>query len=131
MNDKLKDKRALITGGSRGIGAAIARGLAKEGAHVAITYSSSPDRAGEVVKAAEALGLRAIAIKADSADAGAVVAAVEQTVKELGWIDILINNAGVALVGVIDDFTLADFDRLMAINVAGRCLWRRRRRSNT
>jgi 3-oxoacyl-[acyl-carrier protein] reductase len=117
MNHELKDKRALITGGSRGIGAAIAKRLAKEGAHVAITYSSSPDRADEVVKAAEALGVRAIAIKADSADAGAVVAAVEQTVKELGGIDILVNNAGVALMGVIDDFTLADFDRLMAINV--------------
>src|SRR5688572_25791577 len=117
MNHTLKNKRALITGGSRGIGAAIARRLAGEGAHVAITYSSSHDRADEVVKAAEALGVRAIAIKADSADATAVVAAVERTVSELGGIDILVNNAGVALMGVIDDFTLADFDRTVAINV--------------
>ena len=69
MNHKLKNKRALITGGSRGIGAAIGRRLASEGADIAITYSSSPDRANETVKAAEALGRRAIAIKADSADA--------------------------------------------------------------
>lgn len=117
MNHTLKNKRALITGGSRGIGAAIARRLASEGAHVAITYSSSPEQANEVVKAAQALGVRAIAIKADSADASAVVAAVERTVSDLGGIDILVNNAGVALMGVIDDFTLADFDRTVAINV--------------
>lgn len=117
MKHSLTNKRALITGGSRGIGAAIARRLAGEGAHVAITYSSSPDQANEVVKAAEGLGVRAIAIKADSADASAVVAAVERTVSELGGIDILVNNAGVALMGVVDDFTLADFDRTVAINV--------------
>jgi len=117
MNNTLKNKRALITGGGRGIGAAIVKRLAHEGAHVALTYTSSPDRAGEVVKAAQALGVKAVAIKADSADAGAVVAAVGQTVKELGGIDILVNNAGVLSLGPIDTFSLADFDRTIAINV--------------
>ena len=117
MNQSLKNKRALVTGGSRGIGAAIVKRLASEGAHVALTYSSSPDRAKEVVKAAQALGVKSLAIQADSADAKAVVAAVECTVKELGGIDILVNNAGIAVIGPIDEFKLEDFDRTMAINV--------------
>lgn len=117
MNNPLKNKRALITGGSRGIGAAIVKRLAKEGAEVALTYASSPDKANEVIKAAQAFGAKAIAIKADSADAGAVVAAVERTVKELGGIDILVNNAGVLALGPIDNFALADFDRTIAVNV--------------
>jgi 3-oxoacyl-[acyl-carrier protein] reductase len=117
MSHTLKHKRALITGGSRGIGAAIVRRLAREGADVAFTYSSSPDRANETVKAAQALGVQAIGIQADSADAGAVVAAVERTVKELGGLDILVNSAGVLALGLIDDFKLADFDRTVAVNV--------------
>src|SRR5439155_13051541 len=117
MNYSLKSKRALITGGSRGIGAAIVKRLAREGAHVALTYSSSPDRAGEVVKAAQALGVKAVAIQADSADASAVAAAVERTVAELGGIDILVNNAGIGIFGAIDDYKLEDFDRTFAINV--------------
>ncbi len=117
MNSPLKNKRALITGGSRGIGAAIVKRLAREGAQVALTYSGSPDRANEAVKSAEKLGAKAIAIKADSADANAVVAAVEQTVKELGGIDILVNNAGVLALGTIDDFKLADFDKTIDVNV--------------
>jgi 3-oxoacyl-[acyl-carrier protein] reductase len=117
MNHTLKNKRALITGGSRGIGAAIVKRLADEGAHVAFTYSSSPDKANEVAKAAQALGVQAIAIQADSADASAVVAAVERTVADLGGIDILINSAGVIALAPIDDFKLADFDRLVAVNV--------------
>jgi len=117
MNHTLKNKRALITGGSRGIGAAIVKRLASEGADVTFTYASSPDRANEIVQAAQALNVQALAIQADSADASAVVAAVEHTVNKLGGIDILVNNAGVLAIGPIDDFTLADFDRTFAINV--------------
>jgi 3-oxoacyl-[acyl-carrier protein] reductase len=117
MNHTLKNKRALITGGSRGIGAAIVMRLANEGADVAFTYTSSLDRANEIVQAAQALGVQALAIQADSAEASAVVGAVERTVAELGGIDILVNNAGVFTLAPIDDFTLADFDRTFAINV--------------
>ncbi|ACC80727.1 SDR family oxidoreductase [Nostoc punctiforme] len=117
MNHILKNKRALITGGSRGIGAAIVKRLASVGADVAFTYASSPDRANEIVQAAQALNVQALAIQADSAEASAVVAAVEDTVNKLGGIDILVNNAGVLAIGPIDDFTLADFDRTFAINV--------------
>ncbi|MHA3771250.1 3-oxoacyl-ACP reductase family protein [Verrucomicrobiota bacterium sgz303538] len=117
MNQTLKNKRALVTGGSRGIGAAIVKRLAREGADVAFTYSSSPGPANEIEKAAQALGVRALAIKADSSNADSVVAAVERTVTELGGIDILVNNAGVANLGPIDDFKLEDFDRTFAINV--------------
>jgi 3-oxoacyl-[acyl-carrier protein] reductase len=115
--NRLYGKSALVTGGSRGIGAAIVNRLASEGAHVALTYASSPDRAGEVAKAAQALGVKSLAIQADSADSSAVAAAVERTVAELGGIDILVNNAGVLAIGPIDDFTLADFDRTFAVNV--------------
>src|SRR3954466_12288294 len=102
MSNKLTNKRALVTGGSRGIGAAIVQRLASEGADVAFTYSSSPDRAEETAKAAQALGARVIPIQADSADATAVVAAVEHTVAELGGLDILVNSAGVLALGSID-----------------------------
>ena len=84
MSLTLQNKRALVTGGSRGIGAAIVKRLAREGADVALSYVSRPDRATETVKAAKALGVKALAIQADSADAEAVVAAVERTVGELG-----------------------------------------------
>ena len=117
QNQKLAGKVALITGGSRGIGAAIAKRLAAEGAAVAITYTSSPQKADEVVRIIQSAGGRALAIRADSADASAVVAAVERTVAEFGGIDILVNNAGVALMAPLGDFKLADFDRTFAINV--------------
>jgi 3-oxoacyl-[acyl-carrier protein] reductase len=117
MNHPLKNKSALVTGGSRGIGAAIVKRLAQEGAKVALTYSSSVDRAREVVKAAQALGAQALAIQADSADAGAVAAAVESTASELGGIDILVNNAGILVTGPFEAVKLADFDRTLAINV--------------
>jgi 3-oxoacyl-[acyl-carrier protein] reductase len=117
MNHQLKNKRALVTGGSRGIGAAIVKRLAREGAHVALTYVSRPDQANETAEAAEALGVRALAIQADSATPEAVVAAVEQTVREFGGIDILVNNAGIALIAPVDEFSLKDFDRTFAINV--------------
>ena len=113
----LENKRALVTGGSRGIGAAVVRRLAREGAHVAVTYVSNPDQANETVRAAQALGVKALAVQADSADARAVVAAVGQTVRELGGIDILINNAGIAVIAPIDDYRLEDLDRTLAVNV--------------
>ena len=117
MNQTLKNKCALVTGGSRGIGAAIVKRLASEGANVALTYSRSPERAEEVVKTARASGARSLSIQADSADASALVAAVERTVSELGGIDILVNNAGIAVMGPLEDFKLTDFDRTLAVNV--------------
>ena len=113
----LAGKVALITGGSRGLGAAIAQRLAEDGAAVAFTFSSSPDKADEVLKSIEATGGRAIAIKADSAVPAAIEAAVAETVKVLGRLDILVNNAGIATMAPIDQFSLEDFDRLIAVNV--------------
>jgi len=113
----LQNKRALVTGGSRGIGAAIVKRLAREGAHVALTFVSKPEQANEMVKAAHALGVKAIAIKADSADPAAVIGAVERTVAEFGGIDILVNSAGVLSIAPIDKFSLKDFDRTLAVNV--------------
>jgi len=112
-------KVALVTGGSRGLGAAIAKRLAADGAAVAITYTSSPDKAAAVVSAIEAAGGRALAIQADSADPVAVQSAVAETVKTLGRLDILVNNAGILAIAPIDQFTLADFDRTIAVNVRG------------
>lgn len=113
----LSNKVALVTGGSRGIGAAIVKRLAREGAHVALTYVSKPDQAHDTAQAAQALGVNALAIQADSADPTAVAAAVERTVAELGGIDILVNNAGIGLVAPIDQYSLEDFDRTFAVNV--------------
>lgn len=116
---KLAGKVALVTGASRGLGAAIARRLAADGAAVAITYSSSPAKAAEVVTAIQAAGGRALAIKADAADAKAVRAAVQQVVSTFGGIDILVNNAGIAPMAPIDQFTDADYERAIAVNVTG------------
>jgi 3-oxoacyl-[acyl-carrier protein] reductase len=117
MNRTLENKRALVTGGSRGIGAAIVLRLAREGANVAFTYVSRPDQAAETARAAEELGVEAISIRADAADAGAVVAAVERTAAEWGGIDILVNNAGIAVIAPVEEFRLEDFDRTLAVNV--------------
>src|SRR4051812_884405 len=117
MNRTLQNKRALVTGGSRGIGAAIVKRLAREGAHVALTYVSKPDEANQTAAAAQALGVNARAIQADSAVPEAVVAAVERTVQEFGGIDSLINNAGIGSFAPIDDFSLKEFDRTFAVNV--------------
>ncbi|HEY5975411.1 MAG TPA: 3-oxoacyl-ACP reductase family protein [Geobacteraceae bacterium] len=117
MSRLLDNKRALVTGGSRGIGAAIVKRLAREGAHVAFTYVSNPDQAEETVKAAQAFGVKSLAIQADSADASAVVAAVEQTVRVLGGIDILVNSAGIAVIAPLDEYRLEDLDRTLAVNV--------------
>ncbi|MGO1051408.1 SDR family NAD(P)-dependent oxidoreductase [Crossiella sp. CA198] len=113
---ELAGKVALVTGGSRGIGAAIAKKLAANGADVALTYASAADRAQGVVEDIKAAGRRGLAIAADSADAAAVVAAVEQTVAEFGRIDILVNNAGIFPYGTIDEVTLDEVDRTLAIH---------------
>lgn len=117
MDKRLAGKRALVTGGSRGIGAAIVRRLAAEGADVALTYVSNPERAEGTAEAAREAGVKALAIKADSADAGALAAAVEQTAAELGGLDILVNSAGIAVIAPVDEFRLEDLDRILAVNV--------------
>lgn len=116
---KLIDKTALVTGGSRGIGAAIAKRLAADGASVAITYTSDAKSAAAVVKAIESNGGKAIAIQADSTDAEAVKGAVEKTVAALGGLDILINNAGTAIPKPFEEQTLDEIDRMFNINVRG------------
>lgn len=113
----LSGRVAFVQGGSRGIGAAIVKRLAREGAIVAFTYVSSPDRADEVVEAITAAGGQAIAIQADSADAEALQQAVRQTVNSFGKLDILVNNAGVLAMGQLEELSLADLDRTLAINV--------------
>ena len=117
MNQFLKNKCVLVTGGSGGIGSAIVKRLAREGAHVALTYNGSSEQANQVVKDTLALGVRSVAIEADGTDAEAVKTAVERTASELGGLDILVNSAGVFKVGPLDDFKLEDFDRTLAVNV--------------
>src|SRR5437763_570497 len=119
MTKKLEGKIALITGGSRGIGAAIAKRLAADGAKVAITYTKGADAAASVVKEIERAGGKAIAIQADAADAGAVEAAVEKTVATFGQLDVLVNNAGTAIPKTFEETTLEELDRLIDINVRG------------
>src|SRR6266478_448610 len=119
MTRKLEGKIALITGGSRGIGAAIARRLAADGAKVAITYTKGADAAASVVKAIERAGGKAIAIQADAADADAGKAAVEKTVATFGRLDVLVNNAGTAIPKTFEETTLEEMDRVLNINIRG------------
>src|SRR5882672_2595565 len=116
-NEKLTGKVALVTGGSRGIGAAIAKRLAADGAAVAITYSSGQQKADEVVRAISSAGGRAVAIQADNADVNAVKNAVAETVKKLGRLDVLVNNAGIAVFKPMEQITIDEFDRSVAVNV--------------
>jgi 3-oxoacyl-[acyl-carrier protein] reductase len=116
---KLSKKVALVTGGSRGIGAAIAKRLAADGAQVAITYTKGADAAASVVKEIERAGGKAIAIQADSTDASAVKAAVEKTAGAFGGIDILVNNAGTAIPKKFEETTLEELDLMLDLNVRG------------
>src|SRR6266545_4917716 len=119
MAKTLTGKVALVTGGSRGIGAAIAKALAGDGADVAISYSASPDNAKDVVNDLLAKGVRAHAFKADQANAKEVEALVKSVVERFGHLDILVNNAGVFARGEVHDRAnnLAELDHLFAVNV--------------
>jgi len=119
MSKKLEGKIALVTGGSRGIGAAIARRLAEDGASVAITYTKGADAASSVVKEIERAGGKALAIQADATDAKAVNAAVEKIVATFGRLDVLVNNAGTAVPKRFEDTTLEELDRLIDLNIRG------------
>ena len=115
----LTGKTALVTGGSRGIGAAIAKRLASDGANVAITYTKGAEAAASVVKEIERAGGKALALQADAADADAVASAVSRTVASYGQLDVLVNNAGTAIPKPFEETTLEELDRVIAINVRG------------
>jgi 3-oxoacyl-[acyl-carrier protein] reductase len=119
MSRKLEGKIALVTGGSRGIGAAIAKRLAADGAEVAITYSKGSDAAASVIRAIEGAGGKAIAIQADATDAKAVQAAVAKTVSSLGKLDVLVNNAGTAIPRKFEETTLEELDQVINLNIRG------------
>ncbi|MFF9024641.1 SDR family oxidoreductase [Streptomyces eurythermus] len=115
----LDGRTALVTGGSRGIGAATARRLAREGADVALTYVHDKDAADAVVRDIEALGRRAVALRADAADAGEAADAVRRAAGELGGLDVLVGNAAVGVMEPLENLSLADIDRVLAVNVRG------------
>jgi 3-oxoacyl-[acyl-carrier protein] reductase len=119
MSNSLEGKTALVTGASRGIGAAIARRLAAEGADVAITYAKDAKAADTVVAAIHRSGRKALAVQADAANADAVKSAVEQIVKVLGHIDVLVNNAGTAIPKPFEETTLEEMSRMIDINLRG------------
>lgn len=115
----LHGKVALVTGGGRGIGAATALRLAREGADVAVTYVAGEAAAQDVVRRIEALGRRAVALRADSGDPEEAVGAVGRTAETLGGLDVLVNNAGVGVLGPLGELSLAEVDRVLAVNVRG------------
>lgn len=119
-NGSLNGKVALVTGGSRGIGAATALRLAQEGADVAVTYVSGKEAAEDVARAVRALGRRAVALRADSADADEAAGAVERAAEALdGRLDVLVNNVGVGLLGPMESLSVGEVDRVLAVNVRG------------
>lgn len=118
----LEGRRALVTGASRGIGAAIALELAERGADVVISYERAGDRAAEIVSQIERKGRRAFAVKANGADPAAVRALINETVAKLGGLDILVNNAGTARMGSITELTLEEIDLLLHVNIRGTVL---------
>ncbi|MGW2377728.1 3-oxoacyl-ACP reductase family protein [Kitasatospora sp. NPDC001683] len=117
MSSELTGKVALVTGGSRGIGAAVAKRLAAEGAAVALTYVRAEEQARTVVKEIEAAGGRAVAIRADLVEPEAAARAVEETVRQLGGIDVLVNNAGFLTYGPLDEVSVEEIDRVLAVDV--------------
>ncbi|MFG2261744.1 SDR family oxidoreductase [Streptomyces sp. NPDC048720] len=118
-NGSLDGKVALVTGGSRGIGAAVALRLARAGADVAVTYVNGKEAADGVVRAVEALGRRAVALRADSADPREAAGAVGRAAEAYGGLDVLVNNVGVGLLGPLDSLSPQDVDRVLAVNVRG------------
>jgi len=116
---KLSGKTALVTGGSRGIGAAIAKRLAADGANVAITYTNGADAAASVIKDIERVGGKAIAIQADATNASASKEAVEKTVAAFGGLDVFVNNAGTAIPKPFEEATLEELDRVIDLNIRG------------
>ncbi|HEY1481447.1 MAG TPA: 3-oxoacyl-ACP reductase family protein [Candidatus Acidoferrum sp.] len=116
---ELANKVAIVTGGSRGIGAAIAKRLASNGASVAITYTKGANAAASVVKEIERAGGKATAFQADATDAGAVNAAVEKIAASFGRIDILVNNAGTAIPKKFEETTLDEIDQMLSLNIRG------------
>ncbi len=119
MSSKLNGKVAFINGGSRGIGAATARRLAQEGATVAIGYAASAIAAEALAAEIEARGGKAIALQADASDPVALAGAIDSVAERFGRLDILVNSAGVLLLGPADQFSLDDFDRTVDVNVRG------------
>jgi 3-oxoacyl-[acyl-carrier protein] reductase len=119
MSKKLEGKTALVTGGSRGIGAAIAKRLAADGAHVAITYAKDANAASAVVEAIEREGGKALAIQAEATDAEAVKGAVDKAVAAFGGLDVLVNNAGTAIPKPFEEATLEEMDRVLDTNIRG------------
>ncbi|MUM15858.1 3-oxoacyl-ACP reductase FabG [Mycobacterium sp. CBMA271] len=117
MTQPLKGRRAFVTGGSRGIGAAIVRRLAADGARVVFTFSSSAKQAADVVAGVKEQGGWSMATRADVSDPGQVAAAINEAAEILGGLDILVNNAGIAIFGDVDNATLDDFDDIVAVNV--------------
>jgi len=112
-------RAALVFGGSRGIGAAIALRMARDGFDVALTYVSRPDSAETVAAEIHAMGRKALPIRADSADPAAIAAAVEETVSHLGLLDVAVVNAGLLRLGPMESVSLADLDQMLAVNVRG------------